>query len=458
MTPQMRESAQHDILTGLPNRMLLKDRLNQAISISHRNRTQVAVLFLDLDHFKHLNTSWGYSVGDKLLQSVAERLVASVRGSDTVSRIGGDRFVVLLSELRHAGDAGINAKKILSKLAETFSINHHRLHLTVSLGVSTYPRDGDKGEILIEHAEKAMYQAKKAGIHTYHFFTNAPNHRGVNTQSPEGQLRVALECGQFALHYQPKINLGTGVISGVEALLRWLHPNWGLIPPAEFLPIAESCGLIMPIGRWVLKEACRQLQHWLDAGLLGPPVAINVSALEFGSAGFVENLRDTLRDTGLEPSYLELELTETVLMQFAGSGVSALGALKSVGVRLAIDDFGTGYSSLSYLKRFPFDSLKIDQSFVHDITSRTDDAPILRAAIAMAVGLRKCVVAEGVETAEQAGFLQEHECDEAQGYYFGKPVAPDEFAKFLGKSTGDNPRPATFGAPQRSLDVGLSRF
>jgi diguanylate cyclase (GGDEF)-like protein len=452
----MRQLAQYDVLTGLPNRVLLKDRLNEAISTSHRNRTQLAVLLLDLDRFKSVNNVCGSIIGDKLLQSVAKRLVACVRASDTVSRIAGDKFVVLLSEVRHAGDARINAKRILSKLAESYSVDQRCLHLTASLGVSTYPQDGDKAEVLIGRAEKAMYQAKKAGIRSYQVPKNHAVHRGINTQSPEGRLRVALECGQFLLHYQPKINLTTGALSGVEALLRWLHPNLGLIPPVEFLPIAEACGLIIPIGRWVLKEACSQLQRWMDVGLLGIPMAVNVSASEFGSAGFVENLCDTLKDTGLEPCHLELELTETVLMQFVGSASSVLGAVKSVGVRLAIDDFGTGYSSLSYLKRFPFDSLKIDKSFLHDISSRTDDAPILSAAIAMANGLRKRVVAEGVETAEQVAFLQEHKCDEAQGYYFGKPIAPHEFAKLLGKCTGSNRSPSFESARQLSLDDVVS--
>jgi diguanylate cyclase (GGDEF)-like protein len=455
--PQMAHLAPNDILTNLPNPILLEDRLTQAISISRRNKTQFAVLLLDLDQFKNVNFSFGQSVGDNVLQLVAARLLACVRASDTVSRIGGDRFVVLLSELRHAGDAGISAKKILRKLGESYSVNQHRVCLTASLGVSTYPQDGDKAEVLIGHAENAMCQGKKSGIRRYQFFRNDPGHQAAKTPSREGRLRLALETGQFVLYYQPKINLATGAISGVEALLRWLHPDLGLTAPAEFLPMAEACGLIVPIGRWVLRQACRQIRDWTDAGLLAPPVAVNVSASEFGSTGFLENLRHTLTDTGLDPARLELELTETVLMQFSGSAISVLGALKSVGVQLVIDDFGTGYSSLSYVKRFPFDSLKIDQSFVQDITIGGDDAPILRAAIAMANGLKKRVVAEGVETAAQVAFLQEHKCDEAQGFYFAKPVVADLFARMLEKSPGPNSRPARSGsAPplRRSCALG----
>jgi diguanylate cyclase (GGDEF)-like protein/PAS domain S-box-containing protein len=431
MVGEMKHLAQHDILTDLPNRMLLKDRLTQAIATAHRNSTQVAVMFLDLDQFKHINDSLGHAIADKLLQSVAVRLVSCVRSSDTVSRQGGDEFVVLLSEIKHATDAGITARKILTVLTAPHSIDQHTLHVTASIGVSTYPEDGDDAELLIKNADTAMYQAKQKGRNNYQFFKKDMNLRAVNRQLIEDGLREALESDQFVLHYQPKINLTTGAISGMEALLRWMHPTAGLLRPLQFLPVAEDCGLILPIGRWVLREACRQVQEWIDAGLHVAPVAVNVSALEFRSDGFLDNLRTISRDTGLDPRYLELELTETVLMQHAECTASLLGALKSMGVRLAVDDFGTGYSSLSYLKRFPIDTLKIDQSFVRDITSRTDDVPIVRAVITMARSLRQRVVGEGVETEEQMAFLHANGCDEAQGYYFSMPLAAEHFVRLL---------------------------
>jgi diguanylate cyclase (GGDEF)-like protein/PAS domain S-box-containing protein len=428
---EMSHLAHHDILTDLPNRMLLKERLTQAIAAAHRNGTGVAVVFLDLDQFKHINDSLGHEIGDKLLRSVAERLIASVRNSDTVSRQGGDEFVVLLSEIKRAADAGITAGKILAALSAPHTIDRHSLHVTASMGLSTYPEDGDNADTLIKNADSAMYQAKEKGRNNYQFFKKDMNLRAIACQSFEGGLRDALECGQFVLHYQPKFSLTTGAISGMEALLRWVHPALGLIPPLQFLPTAEACGLILPIGRWVLMESCRQVQDWIDLGLNVTPVAVNVSSLEFRSEGFLENLRAVLRQTSLDPSYLELELTETVLMQHAASTASVLKALKSIGVRLAVDDFGTGYSSLSYLKQFPIDCLKIDQSFVHDIRRGEDDAPIVRAVITMAKSLRQRVVGEGVETEEQMKFLRTHGCDDAQGYYFSKPVVAEHFAKLL---------------------------
>jgi diguanylate cyclase (GGDEF)-like protein/PAS domain S-box-containing protein len=428
---EMSHLAHHDILTDLPNRMLLKERLTQAIAAAHRNGTGVAVVFLDLDQFKHINDSLGHEIGDKLLRSVAERLIASVRNSDTVSRQGGDEFVVLLSEIKRAADAGITAGKILAALSAPHTIDRHSLHVTASMGLSTYPEDGDNADTLIKNADSAMYQAKEKGRNNYQFFKKDMNLRAIACQSFEGGLQDALECGQFVLHYQPKFSLTTGAISGMEALLRWVHPALGLIPPLQFLSTAEGCGLILPIGRWVLMESCRQVQDWIDLGLNVTPVAVNVSSLEFRSDGFLENLRAVLRQTSLDPSYLELELTETVLMQHAESTASVLKALKSIGVRLAVDDFGTGYSSLSYLKQFPIDCLKIDQSFVHDIRRGEDDAPIVRAVITMAKSLRQRVVGEGVETEEQMKFLRTHGCDDAQGYYFSKPVVAEHFAKLL---------------------------
>jgi diguanylate cyclase (GGDEF)-like protein/PAS domain S-box-containing protein len=424
--------AQHDCLTDLPNRLLLNDRLTRAIASARRNGNRLAVLFLDLDRFKHINDSLGHAIGDKLLQSVAERLVTRVRGSDTVCRQGGDEFVVLLSELGHPEDAAACAKKILTALTAPHRIAQHDVHVTVSIGVSTYPEDGQDAETLVKSADTAMYQAKENGRNNYQFFRHHMNVRAAERQSLEGSLSRALERHEFVLHYQPKINLETGAITGAEALIRWLHLGRGLISPAQFVPIAEETGLLLPIGQWVLREACRQARAWLDAGLRPVPVAVNISAVEFRDKGFLEGVRAILKDTRLEPRNLELELTESVLMQHAESTASVLQALKAMGVQLAVDDFGTGYSSLSYLRRFPINALKVDQSFVRQITADADDAIIASAVISMGKSLKLRVVAEGVETREQLAFLQDQCCDEGQGYYFSRPVVAEQFAKLLG--------------------------
>ena len=431
ITQKMSHLAQHDFLTDLPNRMLLSDRVANAIALARRHGKQRAVLFLDLDGFKHINDSLGHAIGDKLLQSVAQRLVACVRSSDTVSRQGGDEFVVLLSEVEHAEDAARSAEKMLLALAAPHSIAEKELHITASIGISVYPDDGRDAETLIKCADTAMYHAKDKGRNNYQFFTEDMNVRAVERQFLEGNLRRALERREFVLHYQPKINLETGAITGVEALIRWRHPERGLIPPALFVPIAEDCGLIVPIGRWVLHEACRQAQAWIDAGLPPLPVAVNISAVEFQSKDFLEGVRAILKETRLNPRYLELELTESVLMQDAGSTAPALIALKAIGVRLAIDDFGTGYSSLSYLRQFPIDTLKIDQSFVREITAGSPDDTIVSAIISMGKTLKQRVVAEGIETGEQLAFLQRQHCGEGQGFHFSRPVSAEEFVTLL---------------------------
>jgi diguanylate cyclase (GGDEF)-like protein/PAS domain S-box-containing protein len=431
MAREITHSAQHDFLTGLPNRLLLSDRINQAIALAPRQQRKIALLFLDLDHFKHINDSLGHSFGDNLLQSIAIRLVACVRGSDTVSRQGGDEFVVLLSDMERLEDAAITATRILQTVAESHSIDRHDLHITTSIGVSVFPDDGLDAETLIKHADTAMYHAKENGRHCYQFFTPAMNVRAVERQFIEEGLRRALEHGEFALHYQPKINLKTGAITGAEALLRWTHPTRGAVPPAEFIPVAEDCGLILPIGAWVLREACRQARTWVDGGLQITTMAVNVSAMEFRNEGFLENLFAILSETGLDPRSLQLELTEGVLMRHAEAAASILQALRERGVQVAIDDFGTGYSSLSYLRKFPVDELKIDQSFVRGITTHTGDAAIVTAVLAMARSLDLRVVAEGVETPEELAFLRAHQCDEAQGYHFSRPVPAEQFARLL---------------------------
>jgi len=431
MALQMTHSTQHDLLTGLPNRVLLNDRLSQAIALALRHRRKVAVLVFDLDGFKHINDSLGHPIGDKLLQSVANRLVDSVRGSDTVSRQGGDEFVVLLSEVAQSEDAAITARRTLQAVAEAHSIDEHDFHITTSIGVSVYPDDGLDAETLIKNADTAMYQAKENGRQSYQFFKPAMNVRAVERQSIEENLRRALERQEFSLHYQPKINLKSGKITGAEALLRWTHPTRGPVSPAQFIPVAEDCGLILPIGNWVLREACKQARAWLDAGLPLGTMAVNISSMEFRDDNFLENVFTTLKDTGLDPRSLELELTESVLMKRAESAASVLKTLRASGVQVAVDDFGTGYSSLSYLRKFPIDALKIDQSFVRQITSASDDTTIVTAIISMGRSLKLRVVAEGVETQQELEFLQAHQCDEAQGYYFSRPVLPQIFAKLL---------------------------
>jgi diguanylate cyclase (GGDEF)-like protein/PAS domain S-box-containing protein len=430
MALQVAHSARHDFLTGLPNRMLLHDRVDQAIALARRHARQLAVLFLDLDGFKYINDSLGHPTGDKLLQSIAKRLVDCVRGSDTVSRQGGDEFVVLLSEMQQSDDAAVAARRILQAVAEAHSIDQHDLHVTTSIGVSVYPSDGLDAETLIKNADTAMYQAKENGRQSYQFFKPSMNVRAVERQSIEESLRSALERQEFALHYQPKIDLRTGAITGAEALIRWTHPTRGSLLPSEFIPVAEDCGLILPIGAWVLRKACEQARAWVDAGLPATTMAVNVSAMEFRNENFLEGLFAILSETGLPARSLELELTESVLMKRTASTASILHTLRERGVKVAIDDFGTGYSSLSYLRKFPVDALKIDQSFIRQIGAG-DDTTIVTAVIGMARSLKLRVVAEGVETLEELEFLRAHRCDEAQGHYFSRPLPPRQFARLL---------------------------
>jgi len=431
MALKMAYLAQHDFLTSLPNRVLLSDRIAQAIGLAKRRGTHLAVLYLDLDNFKHINDSLGHATGDKLLKSVALRLSACVRSSDTVSRQGGDEFVVLVSEEKDAEDAALTADKILAALALAHSIDQRDLHVTTSIGISVYPADGQNAETLIKNADTAMYQAKERGRNDYQFFTSDMNVRAVERQVIEAQLRLALERQEFVLHYQPKINLDTGMITGAEALLRWMHPERGMLLPERFVPIAEDCGLIVPIGHWVLREACAQARRWVDAGLKPASVAVNISALEFRRKDFVAGVRTILNETGLEPSCLQLEITESVLMRDAESSTAILQRLKGMGIQLAVDDFGTGYSSLSYLNRFPIDIIKIDQSFVRDIGSVNGNGIIVSAVIAMGASLKQRIVAEGVEERVQLAFLKERHCEEGQGYFFSRPLVAEQFATLL---------------------------
>jgi diguanylate cyclase (GGDEF)-like protein/PAS domain S-box-containing protein len=430
-TLRMSHLAQHDSLTDLPNRILFNDRLTEAMALAHRHQRQLAVLFLDVDRFKHINDCLSHGIGDRLLQSIALRLLGCVRASDTVSRQGGDEFVILLSEITHAQDATVCADKILESLRSPHRIDQHDLHVTASIGIVTYPDDATDADTLMKHADFAMYHAKENGRDNRQFFKRDLNVRALERQSLENGLRYALEREELMLHYQPKINLETGDIVGVEALIRWLHPDRGLVPPAEFIPIAEECGLIVPIGRWVLGEACHQAQAWQDIGLAPIRVGINISAVELRANGFAAGVSAILAQTGLEARFLELELTETFLMQDSTSTSAVLHALKRLGLNLALDDFGTGYSRLSHLKRFPIDTLKIDRSFVSSSTVNSDDASIVCAMISMGKDMHMRVVAEGVETREQLTFLQDRGCPFGQGYYFSQPLPGRECTQLL---------------------------
>jgi diguanylate cyclase (GGDEF)-like protein/PAS domain S-box-containing protein len=426
MAQRMTHLAEHDILTSLPNRALLDDRLEQGIALAQRHSRQLAVLFIDLDHFKHINDSLGHLIGDQLLRAVALRITPCVRSSDTVSRQGGDEFIVLLSEIAHAEDAALIAEKIRLAVLEPYTIANHFLHLTTSIGVSVYPEDGADPETLIQCADTAVYHAKERGRNNSQFFKDEMNFHAAERQIIAGDLRHALARGEFALEYQPKVNLVSGAITGVEALIRWYHPSRGILPPLQFIQIAEDCGLIVQIGQWALRAACVQAQMWLAAGLKFGTVAVNISAIEFRNDRFFDGVCSILKSTGLEPRYLELELTETAVMRNFEATSVVLKSLSAMGIRIAVDDFGTGYSNLSYLKRFPINTLKLDKSFVHDIPQSVNNATIVRSVIHMGQSLHLRVVAEGVENAQQLKFLQAYDCAEGQGYYFSKPVDSSE--------------------------------
>jgi len=428
---RLQHAAYHDTLTGLPNRRLLVDRIEQAIAMASRHDKKLAVLFIDLDGFKHINDSLGHGFGDRLLISVCCRLAACVRDSDTVSRQGGDEFVALMSEMNHPEDAVITARRILQAVAEPHVVDGHDLHVTASIGISVYPNDGLDSAVLIKAADTAMYKVKASGRHGYQFFEHSMKSGAVERQHIEEGLRRALRNGEFVLHYQPKINIASGAITGAEALIRWTDAERGSIAPALFIPVAENCGLIRALGSWVLREACEQGRRWIEAGLKPITLAVNVSPLELGKDDFLGDVRRILDDTGFDPHFLELEMTEGVLMKNVGSTNATFKALKAMGTRLAIDDFGTGYSSLSYLTKFPIDTIKIDQSFVRHISADPTETAIITAVIGMAHSLKLDVVAEGVETLEELEFLSKLGCGEAQGYYFSRPIPVQPFTALL---------------------------
>jgi diguanylate cyclase (GGDEF)-like protein/PAS domain S-box-containing protein len=423
--------AYYDALTGLPNRILLQDRLTKALASARRQKGKVALLFLDLDRFKDINDSLGHSVGDLVLKEVAERLEKWAREQDTVARLGGDEFIIVLTAAKDGADAAVAAERIMNAMTAACVIQGRSLSISCSVGISIFPEHGKDGETLIKNADAAMYSAKESGRNRFRFFTDDMNAQVVERLTLENSLRLALGREELFLVYQPQMDIATGRIIGLEALLRWQHPELGLVPPDRFIRIAENSGLIVPIGEWVLRTACSQARKWQDEGLLAVPVAVNVSAVQFRQEGFRELIQRVLHETGLAPQYLELELTESLLLSNADVTSSVLQELKAMGLKLAIDDFGTGYSSLSYLKHFPVSKLKIDRSFIRDVAVNPDDAAITTAIISMAKSLNLKVIAEGVENEAQMSFLRAHQCDEIQGYYFSKPLTVDKVADKL---------------------------
>lgn len=433
---ELEYQASHDTLTGLPNRALLVDRLRQALHGARRDGRVVAVAFVDLDHFKLINDSLGHHVGDQLLLDMAGRLGACLRSRDTVARQGGDEFVLILTDQADEYGVTLVLRRLLESISQPWVAEHGEYSISCSIGVSLYPRDGDSAEHLLKCADAAMYKAKDMGRNTFHYFTPELDEAANHQLEMANDLRRALERGEFLLHYQPRVDIASGLVVGVEALMRWNRPETGLVPPGEFIPVAEESGLIVPMGEWALHEACAQNRAWQAMGLPPVPVSVNFSPIQFRRAGLVRQVADALVETGLEARWLELELTESFIMQDAERINRAMGELKALGLEIAVDDFGTGYSSLSYLKRFPVDRLKIDKSFVRDVTQDVDDAAIARAIISLGHSLNLRVVAEGVETREQMDFMRQHGCDEIQGYFFSRPLDAMGFEALLRRQAG----------------------
>ena len=423
--------AQYDSLTDLANRGLFRDRLEFTLAHARRSGKAAAVLFIDLDRFKDVNDTLGHAIGDKLLLQFAKRLKACMRGDDTVGRFGGDEFGVILVDLAKAEDAALVAQKIVESLARPFDLDGNRIFVSASIGITLFPADAADAETLSMNADAAMYRAKELGRNGYQFFMPEMNERAMQRMQMEAAMRLALDQGEFVLYYQPKVAIASGAICGAEALLRWKHPQRGLVSPAEFIPVLEDSGLIVPVGQWVLREACRQIHAWRQAGLAVPPIAVNLSARQFEQKDLEQSIRGILEQAGVEPVLLQLEITESLLMGDPKGAERILRGLKEAGIGLSIDDFGTGYSSLAYLKRFPLDALKIDRAFVKDIVTDPDDAAIVLAMISLAHSLGLKVVAEGVEDEAQLNLLALHFCDELQGFYFSRPLPAAELATML---------------------------
>ncbi|MFZ6646496.1 putative bifunctional diguanylate cyclase/phosphodiesterase [Undibacterium sp. TJN25] len=430
---EVEHRASHDMLTGLPNRALLQERLQQGIMQARHRGTRLALAFLDIDQFKYINDSLGHQAGDQLLQIMSERLLACMRDSDTVARLGGDEFVLLLNHHADGDELDSVMQRIRSSVSQPCRIDGRELTVTCSIGISLYPGDGEHADVLLKNADAAMYKAKELGRNNYQYYAGVLTPAVADRLDLLNKLRIAIQNRQLTLHYQPKIDLGTGLIHSAEALIRWRHPVQGMISPAEFIPLAEETGLIMPIGEWVIHTACAQAMQWLMQGLQPQPIriAVNISPRQLHHGDLAQIVRHALEETGLPPSLLELEITESMMMHNMDASIATLHQLKQMGVYLSVDDFGTGYASLSYLKKFPVDCLKIDQSFVRDIVVDKDDAAIVKAIISLGHILNLSVIAEGVETQEQARFLQQNACDCAQGYYFGRPMDNDAFSLLI---------------------------
>jgi diguanylate cyclase (GGDEF)-like protein/PAS domain S-box-containing protein len=440
---QIQFLAYYDSLTGLPNRTLLQDRLAKALASAKRHKDKVGVLFLDLDRFKNINDSLGHSQGDLLLQELAIRLQTWAREQDTVARLGGDEFIVVLSSIKEAADAAVAAERVAHAISKEFNLRGRVLNITCSIGISMYPDHGEDPETLIKNADAAMYCSKEGGRNTFRYFTKEMNTEVLERLTLESSLHTALEKQQLYLMYQPQIDVATGRITCCEALVRWQHPDHGLVPPDRFIGIAENSGMIVPIGEWVLRTACAQAKVWQQEKDKAVPVAVNVSAVQFRQEGFCDMIKAALQDTGLDPRYLELELTESLLLSNEDVMFEVLGELQKMGVKLAIDDFGTGYSSLNYLKRIPVTKLKIDRTFIQDLAEGSDDAAITTAIINMAKCLKLKVTAEGVEREAQLSQLRKYGCDEAQGYFFGQPLSATEVTTKLTEHIPTMPVPSS---------------
>jgi len=430
--------ANYDALTGLPNRNLLTCRLHEALSLAQRSERSVGVLLLDIDRFKHINDSYGHSCGDELLREVAARLRSVPRDGDTVARLGGDEFVIILANMRHPDNAAALALKVQNALLAPVRVDGNELYISASIGISVCPGDGDDADTLLKHADVAMYRAKDSGGNCFQCYTLEMGQRAMDRVSLENALYSALDNDEFELYYQPQVSLQTGHVTGVEALIRWRHPQLGLVSPARFIEVAEETGLIVPIGEWVLRTACVQAAAWHRAGFW-PTMSVNVSARQLQQSMLAPTVRRVLAETGLDPTYLELELTESVLVSDPAATGAVLHQLKTLGVTLALDDFGTGYSSLSYLTHFPIDVIKIDQAFVSALPGKPESASVILAVIALAKALGQKTVAEGVETLVQLDFLDRSGCDVMQGYYFSPPLPEDEMTALLGRVTRDYP-------------------